>query len=64
MYIYTHILLNFVNSYIELKRKKKKTKQMAMNSFKNLFPDPVKPKTPRKRKQEAESGEDLLENTA
>ena len=49
---------------LEYREYEEKTKQMAMNSFKDLFPDPVKPKTPLKRKQQAVSGEDQLDNTA
>ena len=48
----------------EYREYEEKTKQRAMNSFKDLFPDPIKPKTPLKRKQPADFGEDQLDNTA
>lgn len=48
----------------EYREYEEKTKQAAMNSFKDLFPEPLKPKTPLKGKQKMVFGKNQLENTA
>ena len=46
----------------EYKEYEERTKQTAMDSFKDLFKEPVKPKAPLKKKQESEKAQ--LDNTA
>ena len=48
----------------EYREYEEKTRQIAMNSFKNLFREPVKPKAPLRRKQGTASRQDQLDNTA
>lgn len=48
----------------EYREYEEKTRQIAMNSFKNLFREPVKPRAPLRRNQGTSSRQDQLDNTA
>ena len=62
--MYTDFLESMMPWSQEYREYEEKTRQIAMNSFKNLFREPVKPRAPLRRKQGTASRQDQLDNTA